>query len=166
MIDGFGESKRKSEMSAQSLECTVAEAVAEITLNRPEALNAFDRPMATALLDSLQTAATNSAVRAILIKANGRAFCAGQDIVEISTGAKSPPPSLSTILEERYNPIVRALRYTEKPIVVAVNGIAAGAGANIALACDFDVAAEDAHFVQAFAKVGLLPDCAGTFFLP
>ncbi|GIV31685.1 MAG: 2-(1,2-epoxy-1,2-dihydrophenyl)acetyl-CoA isomerase [Saprospiraceae bacterium] len=135
--------------------------VAWITLNRPQVYNAFNREMALALQDVLKRCADDPHVRAIYLTGAGKAFCSGQDLQEaIQTD------NLHTILSEHYNPIIRLLRSIEKPIVCAVNGVAAGAGANIALACDITVAAESASFLQAFSKIGLIPDSSGTFFLP
>lgn len=138
-------------------------AVARITLNRPAVFNSFNREMALALQKALKEARDNPSVRAIYLSGEGRAFCAGQDLQEV-TGDN--PPSFTTILEEHYNPIIKLLRRIEKPIVCAVNGVAAGAGANIALACDITVAKTSASFIQAFSKIGLIPDSGGTFFLP
>lgn len=138
-------------------------AVARITLNRPAVFNSFNREMALAMQKALKEARDNTSVRAIYITGSGKAFCAGQDLQEV-TG--DHPPTFTTILEEHYNPIVKLLRKIEKPIVCAVNGVAAGAGANIALACDITVAKISASFIQAFSKIGLIPDSGGTFFLP
>lgn len=146
-----------------SILLSIEGAVARITLNRPAVFNSFNREMALAMQKALKEARDNPAVRAIYITGAGKAFCAGQDLQEV-TG--DHPPSFTTILEEHYNPIVKLLRKIEKPIVCAVNGVAAGAGANIALACDITVAKISASFIQAFSKIGLIPDSGGTFFLP
>lgn len=138
--------------------------VAYITLNRPEVFNSFNREMALALQDVLKDVATNDEVRAILLTGNGKAFCAGQDLKEVTDPELNP--GFKAILEEHYNPVIQLIRETPKPIVAAVNGVAAGAGANIALACDVVVASQNAAFIQAFSKIGLIPDSAGTFFLP
>jgi 2-(1,2-epoxy-1,2-dihydrophenyl)acetyl-CoA isomerase len=138
-------------------------AVARIALNRPTVFNSFNRDMALALQNALQQARDDHSVRAIYLTGEGKAFCAGQDLQEV-TGER--PPSFSTILGEHYNPIIRLLREIEKPILCAVNGVAAGAGANIALACDIVVAKASASFIQAFSKIGLIPDSGGSFFLP
>ena len=137
--------------------------VAHITLNRPTVFNSCNREMALAFQAALDEAAADDNVRAIYLTGEGRAFCAGQDLGEI-VDPNGPP--LTVILQEHYNPIVTRLRSIEKPIVAAVNGVAAGAGANIALACDVVVATESASFIQAFSKIGLIPDSGGTFFLP
>jgi 2-(1,2-epoxy-1,2-dihydrophenyl)acetyl-CoA isomerase len=146
-----------------SIEHEVESGVGIIRLNRPEVFNSFNREMAIAFQDILDVFEDTRAVRAIYITGVGKAFCAGQDLVE-ATDAKGP--KLQTIVRQHYNPIIERLRNIEKPIVSAVNGVAAGAGANIALACDICVATESASFIQAFSKIGLIPDSGGTFILP
>lgn len=138
--------------------------VATIALNRPEVFNSFNREMALEMQSALDKCAADPEVRAIVIKGEGKAFCAGQDLKEVTTPELMP--GFRKILEEHYNPIISRIRTIEKPVVAAVNGVAAGAGANIALACDIVVAIESASFIQAFSKIGLVPDSAGTFFLP
>ncbi|NBC09915.1 MAG: 2-(1,2-epoxy-1,2-dihydrophenyl)acetyl-CoA isomerase [Bacteroidetes bacterium] len=138
-------------------------AVGKLTLNRPGKYNSFNREMALALQDQLDACREDESIRAVYLTGAGKAFSAGQDLSEV---AAEDGPELTTILTEHYNPIVTRLRNIEKPIVAAVNGVAAGAGANIALACDIVVAAESAAFIQAFSKIGLIPDSGGTFFLP
>jgi len=138
--------------------------VALITLNRPDVFNSFNRDMALLLQSILDDCQINELVRAIVITGNGKAFCAGQDLKEVTNPELNP--GFRKILEEHYNPIIQKIRTIEKPIIAAVNGVAAGAGANIALACDIVVATENASFIQAFSKIGLIPDSAGTFFLP
>ena len=141
----------------------VKSGVAIITLNRPEKYNSFNREMALDFINRLDECGNDAAIRAIYITGSGKAFCAGQDLQE----AIDPEgPGLSTIVNEHYNPMIIRLRQLEKPIIAAVNGVAAGAGANIALACDIVVATESASFIQAFSKIGLIPDSGGTFFLP
>jgi len=141
----------------------ITNGVAKITLNRPEKFHSFVREMALQLQEKLDDCNANKDVRAILITAEGKAFCAGQDLSE----ATDPNgPELTKIIQEHYNPIIRKIRNIEKPVVAAVNGVAAGAGASIALCCDIVVATESASFIQAFSKIGLIPDSAGTFFLP
>ena len=135
-----------------------------INLNRPDAFNSFNREMALLLQQTLDDFSTNTAVRAIVLTGNGKAFCAGQDLKEVISPELNP--GFRAILEEHYNPIITRIRTIEKPILAAVNGVAAGAGANIALACDVVLASENASFIQAFSKIGLVPDSAGTFFLP
>lgn len=137
-----------------------------LTLNRPDVLNSFTRVMAAQLLAGLERAASDPAVRAVLLTGAGRGFCAGQDLQEALPVGDGPMPDISEIVRESYNPIVRAIRTLEKPVVCAVNGVAAGAGANLAFACDLTVAAEEAVFVESFAKLGLIPDTSGTFFVP
>lgn len=137
--------------------------VAKITLNRPQVYNSFNREMALALQSCLDDCWNDEEIRAIYLTGEGKAFCAGQDLQEVS-GENAI--ALATILQEHYNPIVERLRSIEKPIVAAVNGVAAGAGANIALACDIVVASQSASFIQAFSKIGLIPDSGGTFMLP
>ncbi|MCB0443163.1 MAG: enoyl-CoA hydratase/isomerase family protein, partial [Flavobacterium sp.] len=123
-----------------------------------------NREMALSLQNILDNCATDNSVRAIVIIGNGKAFCAGQDLKEVTDPELNP--GFRKILEEHYNPIIQKIRTIEKPIIAAVNGVAAGAGANIALACDIVLASENASFIQAFSKIGLIPDSAGTFFLP
>ena len=141
---------------------TVAEGVATITLNRPDKLNSFDRAMALETIEALDKARDDTAVRAILLTGEGRAFSAGQDLAE----AIAPGTKIEEIITVQYNPIVRRLRALPKPVVCAVNGVAAGAGANIAYACDLTLAAESAVFIQSFIQIGLIPDSGGTFTLP
>lgn len=137
--------------------------VTVITLNRPDKFNSFNREMALELHKALDEAENDKNCRAILLTGNGKAFCAGQDLAE----AIDPNgPGIKKIVDEHYNPIVLRLRKIEKPIIAAVNGVAAGAGANIALACDIVTATASASFIQAFSKIGLIPDSGGTFFLP
>jgi 2-(1,2-epoxy-1,2-dihydrophenyl)acetyl-CoA isomerase len=137
--------------------------IAFITLNRPEKFNAFNREMALLLQQTLDECAANKSIRAIYITGSGKAFCAGQDIGELTA---PNPPGFEVILAEHYNPIVQRIRDLPIPVVCAVNGVAAGAGANIALACDIVVATASASFIQAFSKIGLIPDSGGTFTLP
>ena len=137
--------------------------VACIQLNRPEKFNSFNREMALLLQKILDDCAADDNIRAIYLTGNGKAFCAGQDLGEL---VGENPPGFEVILSEHYNPIVTRIRQIEKPVVAAVNGVAAGAGANIALACDVVVANTSASFIQAFSKIGLIPDSGGTFTLP
>lgn len=137
--------------------------VGVITLNRPDKFNSFVRQMAFGLQKALDDCESNNEVRAIYITGEGKAFCAGQDLAEAIDPNQTELPK---IVEEHYNPIIERLRKIEKPIVCAVNGVAAGAGANIALACDITLAAESAAFIQAFSKIGLIPDSGGTYYLP
>lgn len=137
--------------------------VGYITFNRPEKYNSFNREMALAFQQHLDDCENDEEVRCIYVSGAGKGFCAGQDLSE----ATDPQgPELEAIVREHYNPIIRRLRKIEKPIIAAVNGVAAGAGANIALACDIVLAANSATFIQAFSKIALIPDSAGTFILP
>lgn len=138
-------------------------AIAVITLNRPEKFNSFNREMALLLQKILDDCAANADIRCIYLTGNGKAFCAGQDLGEL---AGPNPPGFDQILSEHYNPIVTRIRNIEKPVVCAINGVAAGAGANIALCADVVVATQSASFIQAFSKIGLIPDSGGTFTLP
>ncbi|MFM7662698.1 MAG: enoyl-CoA hydratase-related protein [Bacteroidota bacterium] len=146
-----------------ALKTNIANGVLTITLNRPEVFNSFNREMALELQNTLDNAEVDNLVRAIVISGEGKAFCAGQDLVEATN---QNGPNLQSIVREHYNPIICKIRRIEKPIIAAVNGVAAGAGANIALACDIVIAKESASFIQAFSKIGLIPDSGGTFFLP
>ncbi|MEO7292764.1 MAG: enoyl-CoA hydratase-related protein [Ginsengibacter sp.] len=137
--------------------------IAFITLNRPEKFNSFNREMALNLQQRLQEADANKEVRCVYLTAAGKAFCAGQDLAEV---VDVNGPGMDKILDEHFNPIVTLIRNLQKPVVAAVNGVAAGAGANIALCCDVVVAASSSSFIQAFSKIGLIPDSSGTFFLP
>jgi 2-(1,2-epoxy-1,2-dihydrophenyl)acetyl-CoA isomerase len=139
--------------------------VLRITLNRPDKLNAFNPAVHKGLADAMTRAETDGAVRCVLISGAGRGFCAGQDLTERDVKAAAPI-DLGSGLETWYNPLVKRMHALPKPIVCAVNGVAAGAGANFALACDIVLAARSASFIQAFVKIGLVPDCGGTYFLP
>ncbi len=140
----------------------IKDAIAFITLNRPDKLNSFNREMALLLQEKLDEC-KKSEVRCVYITGAGKAFSAGQDLAEV---ADPDGPGMQAILSEHYNPIVTRIRKLEKPVVAAVNGVAAGAGANIALCCDIAVAAESVSFIQAFSKIGLIPDSGGTYTLP
>jgi len=139
-----------------------ADGVATITLNRPEKLNSFTVEMHTALADALAVVAADESIRCTLITGSGRGFCAGQDLNDRAPDS----PNIAESLETHYNPMVRAVRALRMPVICAVNGVAAGAGANLALACDIVVAARSASFIQAFCKIGLVPDSGGTWTLP
>ena len=142
------------------------EGVLTITLNRPDVLNSFTKAMAAELLDALKHAADTPEIRAVLLTGSGRGFCAGQDLAEALPQGDGPMPDIGEFVKASYNPIIHAIRTLEKPVICAVNGTAAGAGANLAFACDLTVAAEEASFIQSFAKLGLIPDTSGTFFVP
>jgi len=142
---------------------SIQDHVAIIRFNRSDKFNSFNREMALSFQKSLDDCASNETVRAVLITGEGKAFCAGQDLSE----AIDPSGvGIQRIVSEQYNPIITRLRNLEKPVIAAVNGVAAGAGANIAFACDITVASSNASFIQAFSKIGLVPDSGGTFFLP
>ncbi|MDO1499670.1 enoyl-CoA hydratase-related protein [Winogradskyella maritima] len=148
----------------QSILLEIKNKIATITLNRREVFNSFNREMALRLQKVLDDCETNPEVRAIVLTGNGKAFCAGQDLKEVTNPELNP--GFKKILEEHYNPIITRLRSIKKPIIGAINGVAAGAGANIALACDIVVAHNKVSFIQAFSLIGLVPDSGGTFFLP
>lgn len=143
----------------------VADGVATVTMNRPDVLNSGNRAMVAELTEVFRAAATDDAVRAVVLTGAGRAFCAGQDLAEAVPPEGTEMPDIGDIVEG-YNTLILAMRALPKPVVAMVNGVAAGAGANIAFACDFVIAAENASFIQAFVKIGLVPDNGGTFFLP
>jgi 2-(1,2-epoxy-1,2-dihydrophenyl)acetyl-CoA isomerase len=137
--------------------------IAYITLNRPDKFNSFDKEIAMLLQEKLQHCATDKSIRAVLLTGTGKAFCAGQDLAEATSDAF---PGFTQVVSQHYNPIIELMRNLALPIIVAVNGVAAGAGANIALAGDIVVATTSASFIQAFSKIGLVPDSGGTFSLP
>ena len=142
---------------------SISNGVCELKLNRPDVFNSFNKAMALELQNALDNCATDDSIRAVVITGEGKAFCAGQDLAE----ATDPNgPELKSIVKDHYNPIISKIRTLEKPVIAAVNGVAAGAGANIALACDIVIAKKSASFIQAFSKIGLIPDSGGTFFLP
>jgi len=152
-------------MSEHSILFEAGDGYAVITLNRPERLNSFTAAMHQELREALAHV-RRSEVRALLITGSGRGFCAGQDLDERNAASGAAPPDLGKTIGENYNPLVRSLRDLPLPVVCAVNGVAAGAGANIALACDIVLAARSASFIQAFARIGLIPDSGGTWWLP
>lgn len=149
-------------MTYTKLLFSIADGVAIIHLNRPDRLNSFDREMSLELIDALKHVKGEKGVRAVLLAGEGRAFSAGQDLAE----AIAPGTRIEDILAAQYTPILRGIRDLPKPVVAAVNGVAAGAGANIALACDLTLAAESAVFIQSFINIGLIPDSGGTYTLP
>jgi len=149
----------------ESILVHLEEQILFITLNRPDVLNSFNRPMGASFHKTLERAAADPDVRCLLITGAGRAFCAGQDLAE-ALPPDQEPPDIRDIIRDTYNPAIRGIRGIEKPVICAVNGVAAGAGANLALACDFVLASEKAGFIQAFSKIALIPDSGGTFFLP
>jgi len=139
-----------------------------VTLNRPDRLNSFSVEMTTKLSEVFAEAETNAGIRAVVVTGAGRGFCAGQDLTEraVAPGGPGQRVDVGASLDTRFNPLIRQMRALKKPIVVAVNGVAAGAGANFALAGDIVLAGKSASFIQAFVKIGLMPDCGGTWFLP
>lgn len=144
----------------------ISNQILTITLNRPEKYNSFTEPMALEMQKALREAESDE-IRCVVLKANGKAFCGGQDLPEVVNRAeKENDYELSVTVRTSYNPIIRAIRKLTKPVICAVQGTAAGAGANIAFACDIVVASKETVFVQAFSKIGLIPDSGGTFFLP
>ncbi|NRD19413.1 enoyl-CoA hydratase/isomerase family protein [Winogradskyella eckloniae] len=149
---------------SKSILLKVENKIAYITLNRPEVFNSINREMAFLFQDTLDACEINSEIRAIVITGAGKAFGAGQDLKEVTDPDLNP--GFKKILDEHYNPIITKIRAIKKPIIAAVNGVAAGAAANIALACDIVVAHEKVNFIQAFSLIGLIPDSAGTYFLP
>ncbi len=140
----------------------IKDSIGFITFNRPEKMNAFNRDMALRLQQTLDECKSDK-VRCVYITGSGKAFCAGQDLAEV---VDSAGPGMNRILSEHYNPVVTRIRELEKPVLAAVNGVAAGAGANLAICCDIVIAARSASFIQAFSKIGLVPDTGGSFFLP
>jgi 2-(1,2-epoxy-1,2-dihydrophenyl)acetyl-CoA isomerase len=151
-------------MTQPSIVFEVVDGYAAVTLNRPDRLNSFNGEMHERLREAVAEAKRRDDVRALLLTGAGRGFCAGQDLSERAGG--TAPADLGATISTYYNPLVRSLRELPKPVICAVNGVAAGAGANIALACDIVIAARSASFIQAFCKIGLVPDSGGTYFLP
>jgi len=135
---------------------------ARIILNRPKVLNSFNRQMALEFQEAIDLCSKDKNIRTVIITGKGKAFCAGQDLEE----ASKPDLDLGNIVRDSYNPIIKKIREIPKPVIAAVNGTAAGAGANLALACDFVIASREAFFIQSFSQIGLIPDSGGTFFLP
>ncbi|MDD3448882.1 MAG: 2-(1,2-epoxy-1,2-dihydrophenyl)acetyl-CoA isomerase PaaG [Gammaproteobacteria bacterium] len=153
-------------MDYETIDYAVAGGVARITLNRPERLNSFNTRMHEELREALAAVRGDDSARVLLITGAGRGFCAGQDLSDRAVAPGSEAPDLGASIERNYNPLIRGLRDLELPVVCAVNGVAAGAGANLALACDLVLAARSASFIQAFCRIGLIPDSGGTWFLP
>ena len=153
-------------MSYEQIRFETREAIARITLSRPERLNSFTAQMHAELRDALARVAADNDVRALLLTGSGRGFCAGQDLSDRAVAPGAAPVDLGESIENNYRPLVLALRNLPLPVVCAVNGVAAGAGANLALACDLVVACRSASFIQAFCRIGLVPDSGGTYFLP
>jgi len=153
-------------MSYQYILYAVEGGVARLTLNRPDRLNSFNDAMHAEVRDAVSQVRASADVRVLLLTGAGRGFCAGQDLGDRAVAPGAEPVDLGASIERNYKPLVLSLRALPLPVVCAVNGVAAGAGANIALACDIVVAAKSASFIQAFSKIGLIPDSGGTYFLP
>lgn len=154
------------QFSFETIEVSMREGLATLTLNRPDRLNSFNTQMHAEVREFLAAVKSDSSVRCLLITANGRGFCAGQDLSDRAVSADQAAPDLSESIKKNYNPLVRTLVALDMPVICAVNGVAAGAGANIALACDLVLAAKSAKFIQPFNKLGLVPDSGGTWVLP
>jgi 2-(1,2-epoxy-1,2-dihydrophenyl)acetyl-CoA isomerase len=152
-------------MSYEHIRFAMADGIARVTLNRPERLNSFTRQMHGELREALGAVRNDPAARVLLLTGAGRGFCAGQDLSDRAVAPGAAPVDLGASIEENYKPLVLALRGLPLPVVCAVNGVAAGAGANLALACDLVIAARSASFIQAFCRIGLVPDTGGTYFL-
>ncbi|MBK8454277.1 MAG: 2-(1,2-epoxy-1,2-dihydrophenyl)acetyl-CoA isomerase PaaG [Thiofilum sp.] len=153
-------------MNFTTIEFAIEQGIATLTLNRPDSLNSFTTVMHAEVREALAQVQAESSVRCLLITGKGRGFCAGQDLNDRAVDPNAPMPDLGESLEQRYNPLIRTLKALPIPIVCAVNGVAAGAGANLAFACDIVLAARSAAFIQAFCKIGLVPDSGGTWILP
>lgn len=153
-------------MSFNTIEFVVDQGVATLTLNRPKSLNSFTSEMHAEVRDAMAEVTNNSDIRCLVITATGRGFCAGQDLSDRSPSVDGAPPDLGESVEKNYNPLIRGIMNLPKPVICAVNGIAAGAGSSLALACDLVLAARSASFMQAFCRIGLVPDSGGTFNLP
>ncbi len=153
-------------MTSSSILFERAGGIARITLNRPDRLNSFNMAMHAELREALAEVKADKTLRVLLLTGAGRGFCAGQDLADRAVAPGGAPVDLGASIETNYRPLVLALRELPLPVVCAVNGVAAGAGANIALACDIVIAAKSASFIQAFCKIGLIPDSGGTYFLP
>lgn len=153
-------------MSFEHILFTIEQGVATLTLNRPAQLNSFNAQMHKEVREALKQLRQSPEARCLLITGNGRGFCAGQDLSDRNVAPGAAMPDLGESIEKNYNPLIRTLRDLPMPVVCAVNGVAAGAGANIALACDITLAARSASFIQAFCKIGLVPDSGGTWTLP
>jgi 2-(1,2-epoxy-1,2-dihydrophenyl)acetyl-CoA isomerase len=152
-------------MSYNFILADIAQGVMRITLNRPDVLNSFNLDMSRELHEALDVARAEKGVRAVLLTGAGRGFCAGQDLSAVPLEGEGKL-DLGIIVRQTYNPVINAIRKLDMPVICAVNGVAAGAGANLAIACDIVIASENASFIQSFSKIGLVPDTGGTFFLP
>ena len=153
-------------MSEDYIKYSIENNIAKIILNRPDVLNSFNQQMFVQLLDAFDDATSNKQVRVVYITGEGRAFCAGQDLTEALIKEDEKPKDLGEFVNKGYNPMVRSIRNIEKPVVCAVNGIAAGAGASMAILSDITLASKEASFIQSFTQIGLIPDSGATIFLP
>lgn len=153
-------------MAFKTIEFNVASGVATLTLNRPDTLNSFNTQMHEEVRAAMKQVQEDASIRCLLLTANGRGFCAGQDLGDRAVSAGGGAPNLGESIEKNYNPLIESIMGLPKPVICAVNGVAAGAGASIALACDIVLAARSANFIQAFCKIGLVPDSGGTWNLP
>jgi len=153
-------------MPSEFIETSISGGVYTIKLNRPDKLNSFIKPMAEELQQAMNKAEVIKKIRSVILTGKGRAFCAGQDLGEAVDNGKKDDYVLGDTVRKNYNPIIKAIRHLEKPVIAAVNGTAAGAGANLAYACDIILASEKAKFIQSFSKIGLIPDSGGTFMIP
>jgi len=158
--------RTKHPMSYDTIELTLADGVASVALNRPDRLNSFNEKMHEELRAALDLLKDDGSIRCMVLTGRGRGFCAGQDLSERAVAPSGESPDLGASLQQNYNPLVRHLRALSIPVIAAVNGVAAGAGADIALACDIVIATRSAKFVFPFARLGLVPDCGGTWILP
>jgi 2-(1,2-epoxy-1,2-dihydrophenyl)acetyl-CoA isomerase len=153
-------------MAYQTILFEVSDGIARLTLNRPERLNSFNTVMHSEVRDALAAVRQDASARVLILTGAGRGFCAGQDLGDRVVAADGAPPDLGQSIENYYKPLILGLRELPLPVIAAVNGVAAGAGANIALACDLVIAARSANFIQSFSRIGLVPDSGGTWFLP
>ncbi|HUA24103.1 MAG TPA: 2-(1,2-epoxy-1,2-dihydrophenyl)acetyl-CoA isomerase PaaG [Steroidobacteraceae bacterium] len=153
-------------MTYQTILFEVSDGIARLTLNRPDRLNSFNTVMHAEVRDALAAVRQDSSARVLILTGAGRGFCAGQDLGDRVVAADGAPPDLGQSIESFYKPLILGLRELPLPVIAAVNGVAAGAGANIALACDLVIAARSANFIQSFSRIGLVPDSGGTWFLP
>lgn len=153
-------------MAFNTIEFTTDNGVATLTLNRPKALNSFTLEMHGEVREAMTQVTDNADIRCLIITGAGRGFCAGQDLGDRAVSGDSAPPDLGDSVEKNYNPLIRSIMNLPKPVICAVNGVAAGAGSSIALACDIVLAGRSASFIQVFCKIGLVPDSGGTFNLP
>ena len=153
-------------MSFETIAFSVENGVAELALNRPDSLNSFNQQMHAEVREAMQRVIEDPEIRCLLLTGKGRGFCAGQDLGDRAVSGDEAPPDLGESVEKNYNPLIRSIMNLPKPVICAVNGVAAGAGASIALACDIVLAARSASFIQVFCKIGLVPDSGGTWNLP